>query len=276
MKIKNYFKQNSLIDFSYFFCLSSCDCLVKYRLFIIRMLNQISTEIQVESRSALRLRVAEQMLLLMLNEGSGRIYPKSKQYLDYALVGAVIIELVAKGYLRIHQGVIKRLTGDLTNDPIADCVLQHIRDEFASENFTDALHRLSIESHQLIPLVIDNMRKKGVLEPGGDRYVWHVPAKMLSQYPVLKTKAQLHQLLFTNSKPSEQEIAFLWIAHVCNLIAHLFDPESARAIEARVRQLVRFEIINHVISNALSEFHKAVQTLTVPASSKDQSTPPIE
>lgn len=225
------------------------------------MLNQISTEVQVESNSGLRLRLAEQMLLLMLNEGSGRIYPTSGQYLDYALVGAVVIELVAKGYLRIHQGVIKRLNADFTNDPIADCVLQHVKDEHAFENFTDALHRLSIESHQLIPILIDSMRKKGILEPGGDRYVWHIPLKMLTQYPFLKIKAHLNHLLFANVRPSEQEIAFLWIAYVCNLLAHLFDPESVRAIEARVRQLVRFEIINHVISNALNEFQKAVQTI---------------
>lgn len=228
------------------------------------MLNQISPETHVEAPSAIRLRLAEQMLLLMLNEGSGRIYPTSKQYLDYAIVGAIVLELVAKGYLRIHQGVIKRLNEDLTGDPVADGILSHLNSTLESENFIEALHRLSIESHRLIPLLIDSMRSKAVLEPGGDRYVWHIPSKMAAQYPFLNIKSHLHQLLFNNTKPSEQEIAFLWIAHVCNLISHLFDPESLRAIEARVRQLVRFEIINHVISNALDEFNKAVQELTTP------------
>jgi Golgi phosphoprotein 3 len=230
------------------------------------VMNLTPSDASLPTRPALRVTLPEQILLLMLQESSGRIYPSSKQYLDYAIVGAIILELVAKGWVRIQQGMIKRLSQEPTNDILQDVILKELPQQGEIEPFIDVLQRLSIQTHTFIPVIFDHMRNKGIIEMGGDRYVWHLSKKALMENPGLNMRSHVHHLLFSGIPPMEHEIAFLWVANVCNLLAHRFDPESFKAIEARIRQLVRFEIINHVVSNALDEFQKAVHKLLNPNS----------
>jgi len=207
------------------------------------------------------IRLSEQVLLLALNETSGKIYPLPEQYLDFAVAGALIMELVFDEYVRLHQGLLRVLKAGPTGDAVLDTALSYLPAAGSSSPAMHALIDLAAHSSQLTAMLLDDLVFKGVLEPGSYRYLWffsdfcQTDPKLLEATSVKKT---LREILFQNRSPNEKEAVLVGIASVCNLMTHIFSPEDLRTAEPRIRKLVRFEIINHLISNALDEFQNAV------------------
>lgn len=211
----------------------------------------------------MEIRIAEQVLLLALNETSGKIYPLPDQYLDYAIAGALLMELVFKEHIRLHQGMMKTLTPAPTGDAVLDKMMALLPSQGNSEAASVALADLAAHTGALTPLLLEDLVKKGVLEQGSYRYLWFFTEPTFPAHSIAETtsiKKHLREILFQGRTPTENEAVLIGIAHVCNLLSHLFSPEDLKAAEPRIRKLIRFEIINHVLSNALGEFQNTVLT----------------
>lgn len=210
----------------------------------------------------MKMRLAEQVILLSLNETSGKIYPLPEQYLDYAIAGSLLMELVLKEHARLHQGLLRTLKQGPIGDPILDTVLRYLPTPGNSEPATQALAHLATRTSQWTNMLLEDLAKKGVLEQGSYRYLWFFSE---TTHPVTSSskletdvKKTLREILFQGKMPTEDETVLLGIANACNLLSHIFSPEDLRAAEPRIRKLIRFEIINHVVSNALDEFQNTV------------------
>ncbi len=202
------------------------------------------------------IRLAEQVLLLLLNENSGKIYPQPNQYLDYAIIGALLIELAEKECVRLYQGVVKTLKKPTGEDPILQKIIYALPEAGTSEETAQCLNRLASEVGALPPLLLQSLLGKNILEQGTNQYLWFF--KKMPEASYIDIKQRLTEILFHEQSPTESEALLIGIACACNLLSHLFTPEDLKSAEPRIRKLIRFEIINHVLSNALDEFQSAM------------------
>ena len=89
------------------------------------------------------LNLAEELLLLSLNDSTGKVRGSVSSYLQYGLAGALIADLALRG--RVAVGEKKRLTlleGPLTGDPLLDAVIEQLRDSTRERKAAGWVQRL--------------------------------------------------------------------------------------------------------------------------------------
>lgn len=211
----------------------------------------------------MKIRFSEQILLLMLDEDTGKIYPQPGQYFDYALAGALLLELVDLGIIRLHQGYLRILQQQPLEDPALNTIMHYLlnfENDIPIESlFPDILHSVSA----LIPSLLNHLVQKGILEQGHNRYCWIRTPQSNPDDPY-NVQLMLKNAIFNEKTPHENAVIFMGIASVTGLLTHIFRQEDLKIVYPKIARFVKFEIMNHILGNALSEFSntfkKIIQT----------------
>lgn len=191
------------------------------------------------------LTIPESILLLALNDESGE---RKGGFLEYALAGAGLAELLLAGRLREAGDPPKRL--DLVDptpigEPYLDTCLETIAKKGAGKKATDYVYAIGAKSG-LLQIVLDGLVRRGILTMKEQRFLLLFTRKVYPEAnPDAETalKRRLEAAMFGAGEVDARDSIVIALAHHLDILKDNFDKALLKAHKARIKEIADGELL---------------------------------
>lgn len=207
------------------------------------------------------LTLAEQLLLLALDDESGKLLPLPDRALDYALAGAILADLTRVKRIRVERDNIEILdSSPVESSPEDFGLLDLIQADVRS--LRGALSHLAGESHGLRKRLIEQLVEKGVLREENKEFLW---VFHFSRYPLADPTAESavkqrlrNRIRMREIPTSEKEHVLISLVHVCQLENLLLSEKEQEQYRERINEICQNDRIGKAVMDCLEEIQKAI------------------
>jgi hypothetical protein len=208
------------------------------------------------------LRFAEEILLLALDEKTGRLHPLPERALEFALAGAVLMELAFLGRLDTDATQLMVLDTSSTGDVVLDEALKALPKTEPNLTIQKALARVALKAELLQKMLFDSLVRKGVLAKHEQKFLW-----MLSErrYPVVDNREEREVrgrirdvVLSPEMIPDPRDVVLIGLMDACDLSHVVFLPEELEKASDRIKQISRMDFIVQAIAKDIGEIQQAI------------------
>ena len=212
------------------------------------------------------LRFAEEIILLLLNDEDGRFAPVSYWSMDYALAGAVLMDLALEN--RIDTDLEKLVVVDAT--PVGDSLLDPILAEIAAGEEHDArfwVERTAYRASEIRQQVLARLIDKGILEQREDRFMWVFRSR---RYPTIQGEAErevklrIMGVLFSDEIPDPRDVVIISLAEACGIFGSLLSKTEHKNANERIEQVRRLDLIGQAMTRAIRDIELSVAASVQP------------
>lgn len=196
---------------------------------------------------------AGELLLLALDDDTGRLRGLSEKALAAAVAGAWLLELAFRGRIDNDLSLVAVLDGSSTGDALLDATLDCLPAAGESLTLGQALAQVTLRSAELLDGTLDRMVSAGVLRRSGPG-VHHPKA---GRREVQELRDRVRRVVLGDETPEPRDAAFVGLLHACNLTPWLFSPAELEARAERIAALARIEILVQALASALGDFEKS-------------------
>ena len=212
------------------------------------------------------LRFAEEIILLLLNDDDGRFARVSNFSFDYAMAGAVLMDLALE--CRIDTDLEKLVLIDAT--PTGDSLLDPALAEIAENDGHDArywVERIALRGEELREESLKRLVEHGILERVDDRFMWVFKSR---RYPTIdgqvqrEVKLRIMEVLFSNEIPDPRDIVIICLSDACSIFRGIFTADELARVEPRIEQVRRLDLIGQAMKQAIQDIELTLATALQP------------
>lgn len=211
------------------------------------------------------LRFSEEIVLLALDDRSGKLRPLPDRALDLAVSGALLMELAFANRVDTDDKLLHILDRSPTGDALLDAVLSRLPTE---ENATirHALSRVATDAPELREKLFDDLIAKGILKREEHRLFFVLKERC---YPVVddteekEVVARIRDVIIHNTLPDPKDVVLICLMDACDLSGTVFSEEELDQHRDRIREVARMDFIGQALARAIQEIQEAIlETIT--------------
>ncbi|MYJ68138.1 MAG: cytochrome P450, partial [Gemmatimonadetes bacterium] len=205
------------------------------------------------------LRFAEEILVLVLDEGRGELAPSlPTRSLDLALAGAVLMDLALED--RIDTDLDRLMLVDSTplGNDILDPSLAEIAQDGRSRDTGYWLGRIAGRGDEIRRAALARLVERGILRSEAHGLLSLVPAVSRSRrypavdgQPVEEARLRIMRILFSEDVPDPRDIAIIALANACGVFRTILSPEERAQVRDRIDLLKNLDLIGRTMSLAI-------------------------
>lgn len=204
----------------------------------------------------MELNLAEELLLLGLDDESGEIILSVSTALPYGIAGAILLELHLKGKIELTSESVTPKDTTNTGDEILDDVLNLIKIKVENESPKYWIRTINGSVDDLIDRIIDGLVKKGVLKKEEKRILWIIPVDRFptkDPLPEVHTRILMRSIVLENQEPTNRTLALLSLIKASNLIDELFLKDERRQATNIINELISNESVGKAVADINAE-----------------------
>lgn len=215
---------------------------------------------------------AEEIVLLNLDDETGKFLRRSGPALGYPFAGAVLMDLAFRS--KIDTDLEKLFVVDPT--PTGEVLLDDVLAEIgASEEVQSADYWLSHVAEgwaQIESAVLSRLVERGILRREEHRILWVVRTR---RYPMIdgqeekEVKLRLVDALLGDAIPSPRDAALISLCSACDLVTTVLSKKEAERVQDRIRSVQDLDLIGH----AMNETIRRLQAAVLEAQSRNLASP---
>ncbi|MYH42033.1 MAG: GPP34 family phosphoprotein, partial [Chloroflexi bacterium] len=214
----------------------------------------------------IKLRFAEEIILLLLDDEDGTFARVPRASLDYALAGGVLMELALEN--RIDTDLDRLVVLDAT--PLGDDLLDPTLAEIASDEGGDArywVQRTANRSEEIREQVLARLVERGILERRDERFLWVFRSR---RYPVIEGEAErevklrIMEVLFSDVIPDPRDVVIISLAHACGIFDRLLSRQEVQSASARIEQVRKLDLISQAMSQVIVDLELSIASYVQP------------
>jgi hypothetical protein len=214
--------------------------------------------------------LAEELLLLALNERKGTVLVSASLALPYGLAGAALVELAGAGLVRVDEKKLIAAEGGSARDVVLDGILEMMRSSKRVRSAEHWVGRIGRSSRKLKETLLDRLVQKGILESEEGRLLWiftthHYPEA--DSRPELEIRERVRSAVLGGALPDERTSALIALVHACDLVGEIFPKEERREAKKRAKQIAESQAIGSAVAAAVDAVKTAVVLAATAASS---------
>src|SRR5512143_2837265 len=203
---------------------------------------------------------SEELILLMVDDDTGRLRSLPEKVLGSALGAAFLLELAFAGRLDNDVENVFLVDTAPTGNALLDGVLEDLAAEGSPLPLARALALTSTEAHAGLRFVFDSLVAAGVLRetsrpgcPTSERRYEKTDPRVVQDL-----RLRIRQLVLSaDVLPDPREVVTLGLVEACQLAPQLFSREELSSSGERIHRLVGLELINQAMFAALRGFQAA-------------------
>ncbi len=207
------------------------------------------------------LTIAEEILLLVLDDETGTFINEPDVHVGYAVAGAVLMDLALAN--RIDADNEKLFVADKapTGDPVQDSVLERLE---ASGELHDAgywVGEIGRDSRELRERVLHRLVEGGILKEVDKKILWVFETR---RYPMVdgkeerEVKRRILDVLLSDSTPEPRDIVIICLADACNLFDQILSEREVEHVEPRIDEIVKMDVIGQAVANTIREIRASI------------------
>ena len=204
-----------------------------------------------------QLTLAEELLLIVLDDSSGKLFPTAKPFaIDVAIAASLIMELTLNGRIDTDSEKLFVISSKPTGNQILDDVLFEIDAENTNITTSAWLTRIAQKGESLNQLIINGLVNRGILMSVEKRLLWvfktrvYPPASGIEEREV---KARVMHLINSDEIPNPRDSLIVGLLRATSLMNHLFTSDLLETLQVRINYIVNLEEINRSLSAAVQE-----------------------
>ena len=213
------------------------------------------------------LRFAEEIMLLLLDDQSGRFEHTPGGTTRYALSGAVLMDLALLNRIDTDLDELILLDGTPLQDPMFDPTLAAIQHAGQRHDARYWVERIGDFSDDIRECALDRLVERGILERREDRFLWVFRSR---RYPLIGGKAErevkqrIMGVLFSDEIPEPRDIVIICLANACGIFKKLLSPRELERASERIQQVRKLDLIGQAVSTAIWEIEASLAMAIIP------------
>jgi golgi phosphoprotein 3 len=197
-----------------------------------------------------QLTLADEIVVLMLNDDTGAIRPECAAGANIAIAGGILMELALLG----------RIDTDLTSlfvvdpKPVGDELLDNVLQEIAHgpEKRPSAwwIDRLGLHSGDLSQGVLARLVEAGILRAEYRQFLWVFSRRAYPQNSgreEREAKARLLSVIFDDAVPDPRDTLLLGLANSTGVLNAILSAEEMRKASSRIANVINLEEMNRSV-----------------------------
>ena len=209
----------------------------------------------------MKLRFAEEITLLMLNDEDGGFVRVPGWSLQCAYAGAVLMDLALEN--RIDTDLSKLVLIDPTpvGDDLLDPVLARIAQTMETHDARHWVEQIADSAEPIRERALDRLVESGVLRREEDRFLWVFQSR---RYPIVdgeadrEVKLRIMEVLFGNDIPDPRDVVIICLADACGILRELLSARELERASERIEQVRRLDLIGQAVSNAVWDIQSSI------------------
>ena len=212
------------------------------------------------------LRFAEEIILLLLNDGDGRFARVPKWSLDYALAGGVLMDLALENKIDTDLRNLILIDSTPTGDDMLDATLEEIA-AGKERTTTFWLEHVADRADSIRETALNRLIEQGILEVEDDRFLWVFRSR---RYPSAdgtaerEVKLRIMGVLFSDEIPSPRDVVIICLADACGIFKGLLSNRELDNVAPRIDQVRRLDLIGQALSKGIQDIEMSIAASVQP------------
>ena len=214
------------------------------------------------------MRLAEELVLLLLNEESGYLEQVRGWNLSCVLAGAVLADLAFERRIDTDLESLSLIDPTPTGDALLDPVLAEIAADATTHNAQYWIEKTAVRSDDVLDEVLERLVANKILrhDLGG---FWSLTRHVASSgsYPAAdgtaraEVKGRIHRTIVEDLLPHPRDIVIIGLMNACDGFRFLLDPEEYEAAEERIGLLSNMDLLGQALAAAVAESSARLATM---------------
>ena len=207
------------------------------------------------------LSLAEELLLLALNDEKGTVVMPASLALPYGLAGALLIELVEGGLARVDGKALIPAPSGSARDELQDGILAVLRASKRPRTIAHWVGKIGRSSRPLKAKLLDRLVGKRILTREERRLLWVFPAPRYPQTDPMaeyKVREKVRAALRGMTRPDERTAALISLILACDLIGVLFERGERREARKKAKETSESQPIGSAVAHTVRAVKAAV------------------
>ena len=209
----------------------------------------------------MKLRFAEEITLLMLNDEDGEFVRVPGWSMQCAYAGAVLMELALEN--RIDTDLKRLVLIDPTplGDDLLDPTLQQIAQATETHDARHWVDHLADRAEEIREQALARLVERGILRREEDRFLWVFQSR---RYPVIdgeaerEVKLRIMEVLFSDEIPEPRDIVIICLADACGILRELLSARELERATERIDQVRKLDLIGQAVSKAVWDIQSSI------------------
>ena len=191
--------------------------------------------------------LADQVLVLLLDEEREDFLPIGKYALARALVGAVLMDLAFANRIDTDTESLMVLDRTPTGNPLLDSVLERVAGSETTKAAYAWIEILSEEEvNRIRERVLAGLVERGVLEVREKRKLGIFPSRryvMIDKASGRDAKLRIMNVLFSDLIPDPRDVALVCLADACGILRTVFEAREIERVMPRIELIRKMDLI---------------------------------
>ena len=209
----------------------------------------------------MKLRFAEEITLLMLDDEDGEFVRVPGWSMQCAFAGAVLMDLALEN--RIDTDLKRLVLIDPTplGDNLLDSTLARIAQATEAHDARHWVDYLADQAEDIREAALARLVERGILRREEDRFLWVFQSR---RYPVVdgeaerEVKLRIMEVLFGNEIPDPRDIVIICLADACGILRELLSTRELERATARIEQVRKLDLIGQAVSKAVWDIQSSI------------------
>ena len=200
------------------------------------------------------LRFAEEIMLLILDDASGKFANVPRWPLRCALAGGVLMDLALENRIDTDPERLFVIDSTPVGDDLLDPVLSGIAEAPGVLDARYWVQHTAEHAGEIRSRSLERLVERGVLERRKERFLWVFRSR---RYPAIDGKAdrevklRIMSVLFSDEIPGPRDIAIVGLAETCGLFRELLSRREQEHAAGRIAQVCRLDLIGRAVAWAV-------------------------
>lgn len=202
---------------------------------------------------------AEEILLLFLDDESGKFENMYYEEFKYALAGAVLMDLALRGKIDTDLEKLSVADATPTGEKILDGFLKEISDTSEEMNTFYWVSEIAKSGAEIRDMALGSLVERGILRVEEKKILWVIGVR---RYPTVddtqekEVRRRLTDLLNTDEIPTPHDVVLVSLADTFDLFPHIIGEYETKKLAPRIEQISKLDLIGQSVSHVLKRLRE--------------------
>lgn len=207
------------------------------------------------------LTLAEDIILLLLDDDTGKLASIDLMTLNYAMAGAVLMDLALRN--KIDTDLESLIVADSTPTGLQmlDTYLDKISSENKENNTRYWLTELSNYGEDIVDSALNMLVEKKILKTEEKKILWVIATRV---YPMIddkeekEVKRRIIDLLMSDEIPTPQDVVLVSLMDTCSLFTMILSSKEVEKLSSRIEQIRKLDLIGQEVTKVLERLRSDI------------------